>query len=183
MLRFLIVFAACVVPFGCRSPNNCRVPPPGTGSYGAPNAYYPGAPQRTSAVAPRTTDASDTGWRNVSAADQTSLVAESVDNGTNSNSSKSKVPRVLSTSAATGKPIDPPTTTSPPRLNPMYINEVKPTVAPASFESATPPSKNEGTTAVTTSGTPNSLRSGTSALRTDSFQSRSAPAPNRFDGG
>lgn len=194
MLRILFIFAACVVPIGCRSQyGNCgtRVPPPGTGSYGTPNTYYPPA-GRTSPVIPRAAGAPIGQWHNVSDSNATELATSSGEPSSAPVPTSRNAPRVLSTSAAAGKASVPTTKSSLSRLNGMPVNEVKPAVAPASFQSpvtpaeanrnAVPAAENATGTPPSTSSPSNSLR-GKSAAMGGSWQSRSAPDANRFAGG
>lgn len=193
MLRSLILLAACFVPIGCCSQfGNCstRVPPPGTGTYGAPNSYYPAAVPRTSAVTPSSSNTSLSEWRSVSESAQNSLVnlptpPNDVPVGTGA-----KAPRVLTTASTSGKTSDQMPTPTRVRLNGMPVNEAKRSVAPASFQSPVTGNDNASDStsgakkpAAPKTSTSNGTSGDSAAIRTDSWQSRSAPAPNRFAGG
>lgn len=191
MLRSLVLLAACFVPIGCCSQfGNCgtRVPPPGTGSYGAPNSYYPAAAPRTSSVTPSSKDGSSVSeWRSVSDSDQSKLVDLSPPPSDAPIGTGTKAPRVLTTAATSGTAIEQPSIRT--RLNGMPVNEAKPSVAPASFQAPADSGSDStiGNTAPKTTVPKASssipAQDNSAALRTDSWQSRSAPAPNRFAGG
>lgn len=141
MWSILVVLGVLAYP-GCRSQcgypggYGARVPPPGTGSYGVPNSYYPAATPRTSAapasVAPRATNPTVGGWRSASA-DGTNSVASAAaeqpptiaDNQVVT--TQSPVATVRSTTAPSSK------------LRGMPVNEPKHPVSTASFQQPASP--------------------------------------------
>ena len=120
---------------GCRS--QCgypgyggRVPPPGTGSYGVPNSYYPAATPRTSAVpsnvAPRATNPAVGTWRSVSEGTSNSVTTNAAEQPPEITDSQAVTTQ---SAVATARP----TTNTAPRLRAMPVNEPKRPVSQASF--------------------------------------------------
>ncbi len=208
MLRSLLIVAACVIPVGCRSQYGCnpfaasgtRVPPPATGSFGTPNTYYPNVGPRTStapAAAPRAINPSLGGWRT---SNDDSGVGISSLSGDSAPTFASGTPigsslRAGQTSNVTSRAPTTKSAASQSLLKGMPINEAKGPVAPASFQSPVPTSdvnNDAGSSAGSVEASPkqpssnppsNALRNSSAALRSDAWQKRAAPAPNRIAGG